>query len=441
MIETINGAWAKLIGNSSVFSLESRIFHSISMGLMVLAALYIPYNLFAGLYVAALSALLVSLIFLYQYYNSRFKQNPHSSILFGITAIVIFSINYFANSGINGSTDIIWPAYLLLVFAISPYRQHLAWLLAYIVLFLVLHLVAYCNPMWVKHPFTAGKGELIDRITAFPMPVITIYIVIKYLRKNYDKERVAAEEKAIAIETQNRQILLQKEQIETSDAEKNKLMSIISHDMRAPLHNIQSYLQLLNGNHLDSKIRVAIEQDLLAATNSTMDMLTNLLQWSKSQMEGPMVNLAPTNLLQIMKSTLDMGIMQANKKGIALNYEIDPALVVVADVNMLQLVVRNLISNAIKFTHNNGMINITAQPEGQICKITVSDNGKGIALDKQDKIFSLTAQPDFGTDNEKGVGLGLTLCKEFIERQNGSIGFESTPGQGSSFFVYIPSAV
>jgi signal transduction histidine kinase len=441
MVKKMNAVWLKLIGSSSYFSLESRIFHSISIGLIILAVFYAPYNFFAGLYIASLSALLLSLFFLYEYYNSRFNNKPHSSILFGVTGIIIFSVNYFANSGINGSTDIIWPAYLLLVFAISPYRQHLAWLIAYILCFLVLHLVAYYHPVLVKHPFTAGKGELIDRITAFPLPVITIYIVIKYIRKSYDKERIAVEEKAIAIEAQNRHIVLQKDQLEKSDAEKNKLMSIISHDMRTPLISIQSYLQLLNENELDSPLRAAIEQELLAATNSTMDMLTNLLQWSKSQMEGPAVNLVSVNLLNMIKSTLDMGKTQADKKDITLNYKIGPLLVVIADTNMLQLVLRNLISNAIKFTPNGGMINIDAQLVQHEFKITVSDNGKGIEQNKQEKIFSINAEPDFGTNNEKGVGLGLPLCKEFIERQGGRIGFESAPGRGSSFFVFIPAGL
>jgi two-component system sensor histidine kinase/response regulator len=435
----MNAVWLKLIGSSSDFSLESRIFHSISIGLIILAAFYVPYNFFAGLYVGSASSLLLGLFFLYEYYNSRYHNKPHSSILFGVTGIIIFSINYFANSGINGSTDIIWPAYLLLVFAISPYRQHLAWLVTYILCFMVLHLVAYYYPALVKHPFEAGKGELVDRITAFPIPVIAIYIVIKYIRKSYDKERVAAEEKAVAIEAQNRHILLQKEQLEKSDAEKNKLMSIISHDMRTPLINIQNYLELLNENELDSPLRITIEQELLAATNGTMDMLTNLLQWSKSQMEGPAVNLMSENLLATIKSTLDMGKTQAAKKDITLSYEISPTLVVIADMNMLQLVVRNLISNAIKFTLNGGVIKIHAQLVQHECKITVSDNGKGIEPNKQQKIFSINTEPDFGTNNEKGVGLGLLLCKEFIERQGGRIGFESAAGQGSSFFVFVPA--
>ncbi|MEO3402608.1 HAMP domain-containing sensor histidine kinase [Mucilaginibacter sp. CAU 1740] len=438
MVKKMNAVWLRLIGGRSDFALESRIFHSITAGLIILAAFYAPYNFFSGLYVGSLSALLLGLFFGYQYYNSRFNNKQHSSFLFGITGIVVFSVNYFANSGINGSTDIIWPAYLLLIFAISPYRQHLYWLIAYIILFLILHLVAYYNPGLVKHPFAAGKGELIDRVTAFPLPVVTIYIVIKYLRKNYDKERVTAEEKAVAIEAKNQQILQQKEQLEISDAEKNKLMSIISHDMRTPLLNIQSYLQLLNGNDLEQAQRTVIEHELLTATDGAMDMLTNLLLWSKSQMEGPTVDLLPINLLAALKSTLDMGAMQAERKGISLICNIAEGVVVTADTNMLQIVVRNLISNAVKFTPTGGAIKVNAQPVGNECKITISDNGKGIANDKQQSVFSINAIPDFGTNNEKGVGLGLTLCKEFIERQNGRISFESIPGQGTSFFVFVP---
>ncbi|WCT12486.1 sensor histidine kinase [Mucilaginibacter jinjuensis] len=439
MLKKLNGVWFKLIGNSSGFSLESRIFHSITICLVLLAVFYIPYNFFAGLYIASLSCILLSSFFIYEYYNSRFNNKPHSSILFGVAGIAIFSVNYFANSGIHGSTDIIWPAYLLLVFAISPYRQHLAWLILYMLCFLILHIVAYYNPQLVKYPFVAGKGELIDRITAFPLPVIVIYIVIKYIRKNYDKERVAVEEKATAIEEQNRHILFQNEQLEKIDAEKNKLMSIISHDMRTPLINIQSYLQLLSENEIEGSERAGIEQELLLATNGTMDMLTNLLQWAKSQMEGPTINLVLANLLNVIKSTLEMGKTQADKKGIALSYKINPELTVIADINMLQLVLRNLISNAIKFTPNGGIINVDAQLVQHECKITVSDNGKGIDLSKQEKIFSINTEPGFGTNNEKGVGLGLLLCKEFTERQGGRIGFESVFGQGSSFFIFIPA--
>lgn len=399
-----------------MFSLESRIFHSICIGLIALACLYVPYDIYANLYVAALSTFIIGLFFLHQYYYSRFHGKAHNSTLFGLIGVLILGINYFSNSGINGSTDLIWPAYLLLVFAISPYQQHIKWLIVYLSCFLVLHVLEYYYPFLVKYPFTAGRGQFIDRITAFPIPVITIYIVIKFMRRSYDKERKATEEKTIAVQT---------------------LMSIISHDMKTPLMNIQSYLELLNTSVVDPEDRLVLEKALLKSTNNTMEMLSNLLHWSKSQMEGPSVNLVVVNLMTTIQGTMEMESMHALKKDIYLSYHIPPTLEVIADVNMLQLVVRNLISNAVKFTSHGGQITMKAEVISNECKISVSDNGKGIPLDKQGNIFSIKSEPEFGTDNERGIGLGLVLCKEFIERQGGRIGFESNPGLGSHFFIFI----
>lgn len=427
-----------LIGNPSEFSLESRIFHSISVGLIFLTVLYVPYNLYAGMYVASFSAFVLGSFFSYQYYYSRVYSKKHNSTVFAVTGILIFGVNYFSNSGINGSTDLIWPAYLSLVLAISPYRQHLTWLVFYLLCFLALHIIEFYYPSLVQYPFKAGRGQFIDRVTAFPMPVIGIYLIVKYIRQSHDKERKAAEEKTIAVEISKEQILMQKGLLEQSNNEKNKLMSIISHDLRTPLINIQNYLELLNENEVNSTDRPALEKALLKSTNNAMDMLSNLLHWSKSQMEGPSVQLLEVNLLTVLLGTLEMEKLHALKKNISLNYYIPPQLMVVADVDMLQLVVRNLISNALKFTPHGGLINVDAELLSCECKITVSDTGNGIPEDQQENLFSIKSKPAYGTNNEKGVGLGLVLCKEFIERQGGSIGFESTLGIGTSFFLFVP---
>lgn len=430
--------WSELIGSSNQFSLESRIFHSISIALILLSFIYMPYNLYAGLYVGSVSAAIIALFFTYQYYYSRFHGVRHNSTIFGLFGIFIFGINYFTNSGINGSTDLIWPVYLLLVFAISPYQDHFKWLLTYLFCFIVVHIIEYQYPELIKYPFTAGKGQFIDRVTAFPIPVVVVYIIMKYIRRGYDKEKKIAEEKAIAVEISKQQILVQKEQLEQSNIEKNKLMSIISHDLRTPLINIQNYLELLNEDMVDSSERPVLEKALLKSTNNAVEMLSNLLHWSKSQMEGPNVHLVEVNLLTVLSGTLEMEKIYASKKGIVLNYNIPGQLSVIADVDMLQLVVRNLISNAVKFTPQGGQIDVDARLVANECKITVRDNGNGIPEEKQERIFSIKAEPAFGTNNERGVGLGLVLCKEYIERQGGSIGFDSRPGQGSDFFIFVP---
>src|SRR5690606_30479711 len=139
-----------------------------------------------------------------------------------------------------------------------------------------------------------------------------------------------------------------------------------------------------------------------------------------------------------LQQLIEIQRAEAKRKGIAFNCNIDPSLIVSADPDMLQLGIRNLISNAIKFTPAGKSINIEALEDQGRCLIIVEDSGKGIMPEKQKNLFSLKATSTYGTENEKGVGLGLVLCKEFITAQHGKIWFESTAGIGTKFFVSIP---
>ncbi|HUH19666.1 MAG TPA: hypothetical protein VL047_10630, partial [Albibacterium sp.] len=277
-LEEEDGLWLALIGSPSRFSLESRIFHSISIGLIPMAFIYIFYNLYADLYVSSIAALVLVVFFSQQYYNSRIRGRHHNSTLFGIVGILIFSLIFFSSSGIDGSTDAIWPAYLILIFSITPYRQHLTWLIIYLLSFSLVHFIGYYYPFLVEYPYEGGtKEQFIDRITAFPIPVIATYIIITFIRKSHDKEKEIAEIKTLSAESSKEEVMIQKRQLEESNLEKSKLMSIISHDLRAPLMNIQSYLVLLNENEVDSAMRPVLEKALLKSTNNAMDMFSNLL--------------------------------------------------------------------------------------------------------------------------------------------------------------------
>jgi two-component system sensor histidine kinase/response regulator len=436
----LNSLWFQLVGNQSDFLLENRIFHSISIGVIVLAAVYIPYNFYAGLYVSSFSALFLGIVFCFQFYRSRYLGKGHNDVVFALTGLIIFGINYFTNAGINGSSDVVWPAYLLLVFTVSPYRKHLNWLIIYFVFFVIIHLIENTYPQLVHNPFITTKAHLIDRITALPLALMTSFIAFNFIRRSYDKERKAVLEKNLIISQSNEQILLQNELLEKSNTEKSKLMSIISHDLRTPLINIQSYFQLLNEYDMDSAERNDIEKTLLKSTNSAMDMLSNLLHWSKSQMEGPSVQLLTVNLLEVLTTTIEMAKANATKKQIEFQYNISPDITLLADVDMLQLVVRNLLSNAVKFTPVGGKVVIIAEQVLNECKITIIDNGIGIPENKQSSIFSIQTKPAYGTNKEIGVGLGLALCKDYANLQNGRIGFETDATIGTQFFIHLPLA-
>lgn len=415
--DRVGQQWRKLIGHTSEFSLEARVFHSISLGVILLAVVYVPYNLYAGLRVASVSCLCIGFFFLFEYYRSRYRGYPYRSLLFGLFGLVLLSINYFSNSGIVGSTDLMWPAYLLLLLTICPKRHQSAWVITYLITFGLVHLAEYLYPQWVQYPFRPGQGQFIDRITAFPMPVIGMAIVVGLFRRNYDREKAKVEQR---------------------DAEKGRLLSILSHDFRAPLILISQYLELLNDMTMPDKERVKIEQLLREMNGQTLDMVTNLLYWSRSQLEGASVNITELPLNNVLVNPIAIGQSLAEQKQINFTQQIDHEIMVVADNDMLQLVVRNLLQNAVKFTPAGGTINIEAIQNNNYCTINITDTGAGIAPDLLKSLFSGQAVPAFGTANEKGAGLGLMLCQEFMELQKGSINVKSTLGSGSCFSIKLP---
>lgn len=417
-ILAVNQRWRMFIGNASEFSLQARIFHSICLGIILLMLAYLPYNLFAGLYIAALSCLVFGSIFFYEYYRSRFLFHQHRSIAFGVSGLLILSLNYFANSGIQGSTDLIWPVYLLMLLTICPYKHMIPWVGIYLIVFGLVHVAENQYPDLVHYPFRAGNGQFTDRITAFPLPVIGMAIIIGLFRRNYDKERAIVAQR---------------------DKEKSTLLSILSHDLRTPFIQVQHYFELLNDNTLSQTDRTRMEQVVKHTNDQTLDLVTNLLYWSRSQLNGFNIHLTPLSLPATLENTIGIANGLSNAKGITFTIHINPGIRIMADADMLQLVVRNLLQNAIKFTSPGGMISVKAETINNSCRICVTDNGTGIKPERINNIFS-GAAPTFGTANEKGFGLGLQLCKEFMERQGGSIQVESTLGKGSQFTVNIPIA-
>jgi two-component system sensor histidine kinase/response regulator len=437
--DKINTLWVKLIGDPLIFPLEYRIFHSICLVIIISLAYNVPFNFIIGLPVGASLDLIAAGTFLGFYYRSRYKGKMKGSIFIVSTVgNILCLLSYFYNSGISGPNDIGFVFSLFVIIFVTPAKQQRGWLAFNIVLLLAMHGIEYFYPQLAPYTYHNRLTRFINITSAYLVVAILMYFIIKYIRRNYDYEKQQVEEKKRAIEDQHQYILVQNEQLEHLNSEKNKLMSIIAHDLRGPLSNIQNYLELVSEYGLEKEEREVVEGDLLKVTQNTLNMLSKLLIWSKSQMDGVMVKLSDVNLKDALKSTLELERMLALKKGIIPSFQIDPSIMVVADSDMLQLVIRNLVSNAIKFTPVGGSVDLHTEIVMNECKISITDTGRGIPFEQQKDIFSLKAGSTFGTQNEKGVGLGLLLCKEFTEQQGGRIGFESTPGRGSTFFVYMP---
>lgn len=228
--------------------------------------------------------------------------------------------------------------------------------------------------------------------------------------------------------------------LDESNRIKDKLFSIISHDLRGPVSTLQSSLSLMIEKSFNPEEQAAVISDLSVQVQSTSDLLNNLLYWSAGQMKGLTVQSAAFNINELLEENFLLFSLAAKRKGIHFKFVLyDKPLVVLADRNMMNLVIRNLVSNAVKFTRSGELISLSSSLESGNTRITVSDTGIGMTEDQLNKLFHLNEQNSMpGTENERGLGLGLVMVKEFVEKNNGTLSVKSEPGKGSEFTVQLP---
>ncbi len=233
---------------------------------------------------------------------------------------------------------------------------------------------------------------------------------------------------------------LQSEQLLAMNKLKDRLFSIIAHDLRGPLINLNEIINMLDEGMLtDEEFRSFVPQ-LSRNIGYTTGLLENLLFWSKSQLQGEVVKPVHFNVKEVTNNILELFENIVSEKEISIDNNIDPERIVYADKDMIQLVIRNLVSNALKFSKRGGSITLSSRMEGNNSIICFKDMGVGISESDQKKLFELETFTTRGTDNEQGTGLGLLLCRDFIEKNGGKIWVESELGKGSKFCVQIPNA-
>jgi two-component system sensor histidine kinase/response regulator len=423
----INGK--ELVGDPMFFSLEERIFNTVCIIAFIAMCFEVPFNFSIGLIVPASLCVFGAFFAAFLYYLSRFRRKSSLGIkLFCFICNLLFVVNYFFNSGIFGPNLLLFSLAFLLIVTIIPKSQFKIWISLNLISVFTILAIEYLNPTLVTNAYNSEFSKVIDFGITYFVTILLTYYAISYIRKNYDHERNEVIGQNVAIESQ-------KFELERLNSEKDKLFSIVTHDLRTPLNSIQSYLELLSVAELGEEESKDLKQRLLEITRDTSSMLTNVLSWSKTQMEGAHANLISLNVKEAIVNGLNIEQKLAHKKGIEFKIACEDGLTISADKNMFELVLRNLVNNAIKFTPAHGLVSVNVTPNGNQCHIMVRDNGLGIDKIQQSKLFQLKAASTFGTNNERGVGVGLILCKEFTELQGGEIWFESKIGEGSTFYL------
>jgi len=267
---------------------------------------------------------------------------------------------------------------------------------------------------------------------------------VDYITKPFRKEEIM-----LRIKTHFELKLTRDQLVETTQTlmdlnkVKDRLFSIIGHDLRGPIGNVKMVLEFMSKGIIDptkgEQYRKTV-QDLLRTTDEVFSLLENLLAWSTYE-SGNLTSI-PENIVfkEAVSSIVNLYQAGINSKRISLNINIDPDHIVYADLNMIKTVVRNLFSNAIKFTPVEGTITFASEQENGFVIIGVSDTGTGMPQEVIAKILDPNVYyTSLGLNKESGNGLGLKLCKDFIEKSNGKIWIESVPGKGTTVYFSLPA--
>lgn len=233
----------------------------------------------------------------------------------------------------------------------------------------------------------------------------------------------------------------QKQELSELNATKNRLFSIVSHDLKAPIFALRTLFQNMHQFNIPAQDIKAMVPEILKDINYTTSLMENLLQWAKSQMQTDQINRQAINLRNMIEEVSLLLRQQLQAKNLSLQMIKETDALALADRNMIHSVLRNLVSNAIKFTQKGGNIIIGLKQAGKnAIHVYVQDTGIGITDETLQKIGRQNFYTTSGTASETGTGLGLMLCKEFLVKNNSQLEISSTPGQGSCFSFLLPTA-
>lgn len=230
----------------------------------------------------------------------------------------------------------------------------------------------------------------------------------------------------------------QSEELQNLNQLKDKMFSIVAHDLRGPIVNLKEIMSLFDQKIISEEELKSHLPLINADVKATASLLENLLYWSRTQLKGERIH--PTNINLHLLSIVQVNLLssQIQEKSLSIINNIPEHANVYADKNMVELVMRNLISNAIKYCHPNNQITISASLKGEFYITEIADTGVGIDKENISKLFGMNNFSTVGTHSEKGTGLGLLLCKEFVEKNGGKIWVRSELGKGSAFSFSLP---
>ncbi|MFL9485269.1 sensor histidine kinase [Chitinophagaceae bacterium LWZ2-11] len=277
-------------------------------------------------------------------------------------------------------------------------------------------------------------------------PMIFLYISLQYFKEDnlaYHKKLEEANNKLKEQQTlliqQTAELAVHNEQLQMLNQTKEKLFSIVAHDIRTPIAGLKGALELLNQEIITKESFKALSSDLSVQVDQLQHNIDNLLHWSYGQLTGIEVHAHRVALKPLVLDVISLLQQNLVKKSLRIEFTITDSSYIFADPDQLKIILRNLLSNAIKFSHPGHTITLSTKESNQNIAIEVKDTGVGMKPEMIEELFNSKLSSHRGTLNEKGTGLGLMLIKEFIDKNNGTIDVKSELGKGTVFTVTLPA--
>lgn len=306
--------------------------------------------------------------------------------------------------------------------------------------------------VWKDYDFVVEKNNYYFFIFNHLLAIFFIFYGLLLIKNENTRYQTQTRDKNWQLRRSNLKILRQKadisgkaalleeqtQQLTELNTLKNKLFSVIAHDLKAPLYALRTLFRNVQVYDLPGEEIKLLIPEVVNELTYTTGLMENLLQWAKSQMQAESVHPQLLDISRIAKEVLQLLRLQAEAKNIYINSKIERPVYVYADKDMINLVLRNLLSNAIKFTPEEGSICIEAREMRSYIEVFVQDTGTGISQEGLQKLMDENYYTTRGTEGEAGTGLGLMLCKDFLSRNGGRMHIESEPGKGSTFSFTLP---
>lgn len=279
------------------------------------------------------------------------------------------------------------------------------------------------------------KQNVISLSLAAGLLLLAIIILLQYRRRIFEKR---TKEKIVV---QKEEIQLQATKLEELNRFKDKIFSVLSHDLRGPVNAFTSTMMMLNDNLISADEFNDLKPEVTKQLTSLNMLLDNVLMWAKSHMSGE-ITAKPgrVNIYHLCRTNIEMLQDAADRKHITLSNNVDQSTYAVCDNGQMEIVIRNLLMNAIKYTNPQGTVSISAASASGTTHLSITDNGVGMTQEQTGKLFTPTPEGNtYGTQGEKGIGLGMLLCYEFIKANRGSIAVTSEVNKGTTVTVTLPA--